>query len=244
MTLFDQLFDQVLHDPGSLVTEPSTLLNSVVVDDRGLAELDRIGSGGLGVTVINGTGAGGIPALRRRTLTNCRLVAVENPLRDPGDLVGNVARIAAAARELDSDVTVLVRIPDGFGWHDAVAAAEAEGLVAVVSASPDQPPDQLLDQLTPQLGAFVEADLPFVVDGLGSAGELVGLLAAVDVLIESGAVDQATAVLTGDHDQQAATIKDWTDDRAGRVRRRLRAVRTDNLPALVSGLATYGLIPI
>jgi len=236
MRLFDQLFDQVLHDPGTLVTEPAELLNTVVVDDRGLAELDRVGPVGLGVTVVNGTGAGGIPALTRRTLTNCRLAAVENPLRDPGDLVGNVARIAAAARELDSDIGVLVRIPDGFGWQDALAAAEAQGLVAVVSVTPDQ--------LAPQLSAYIEADLPFVVDSVRSAGELVGLLAAVDILIDTGAVDEAAAVLTDDdHDQQAAVIKDWTDDRAGRVRRRLRSVRTGNLPTMITGLAAYGLIP-
>lgn len=236
MTLFDQLFDQVRHDPGDLVTDPPELLNTVVVDDRGLAGLDRGCPAGLRVTVINGTGAGGITALARRRLTRCRLAAVENPLRDPGDLAGNVARVAAAARELDPEVVVLVRIPDGFGWRDAVATAEAEGLVGVVSARSDQ--------LVPQLSAYVEADLGFVVDDLGSAAELVGLLAAVDVLVETGAVDEAVRLLAEpDHDQQAAAIRDWADDRAGRVRRRLRAVRPDDLPAMITGLAAYGLIP-
>lgn len=235
MRLFDQLFDQILHDPGDLLTGPPELLNTVVVDDRGLSGLDSVCPPGLGVTVINGTGAGGIPALARRRLTRCRLAAVENPLRDPGDLAGNVARVAAAARELDPEVTVLVRIPDGFGWHDAVAAAEAEGLVGVVSGGPDQ--------LAPQLSVYVEADLGFVVDGLRSAAELVRLLAAVDVLVETGAVDDAASLLAeGDHDQQAVAIREWTDDRAGRVRRRLHAVRTDDLPAMITGLAEYGLV--
>jgi len=244
MALFDRLFDQVLNDPGdpdhrgSLATEPGTLLSSVVVDDRGLAELDRNAPAGLAVTVINSTGAGGITALQRRTLANCRLVAVETALRDPGDLAGNVARVAAAARELDAEVTVLVRIPDGFGWQDAIATAEAEGLVAVLSTGPDQRPDELARQLS----AYVEADLPFIADNLRSADELVGLLAAVDVLIETGAVDEAAAVLTGDHDQQGGAIRDWTDNRAASVRRRLRTIRSDNLPVMITELAAYGLI--
>lgn len=238
MRLFDQLFDQVRYGSGyapKIVTGPPGLLNTVVVDDRGLAGLDRDAPAGLGVTVINGTGAGGIAALVRRTLTNSRLSAIENPLRDPEDLVGNVARVAAAARELDPDVAVLVDIPDGFGWHDAVAAAEAEGLAAVASGDPDQ--------LAFRLGAFVEADLPFVVDDIGSAGDLVALLTAVDVLIETGEVDDARAELAGlDHDRQAVLIRDWADDRAGRVRRRLRAVRTTDLPAMLAGLTAYGLV--
>lgn len=235
MKLFDQLFDQVRRDPGAIITDPPALLNTVVVDDRALSALDRVAGSPVAVTVINGTGAGGIPALARRNLTHCRLAAVQNPLRDPGDLVGNVARIAAAARELDPDIAVLVEIPDGFGQQDAVAAAEAEGLIAVVSVAPDQ--------LAARISAYVEADLPFVVNGIRSAADLVGLLAAVDVLVETGGIDDAAAVLAAtDHDQQAAAIRDWTDDRSVRVRRRLRAVRTEDLPKLITGLAAYGLI--
>lgn len=240
MTLFDRLFDRsfdpVRQDPSGFTTTPSTLFNTAVLDDRALAALDRIGPAGLPVTVINGTGAGGIAALGRRSLTNCRLAAIENPLRDPADLAGNVARVAAAARELDAGIAVLVRIPDGFGRPDAVAAAEAEGLVGVVSSR--------CEQLAQQLSEFVEADLPFVVDDVESASDLVALLAGLDLLIETAEVDGAAALLAGsDHDQYAALIKDWSDDRAGRVRRRLRAVRTVDLSAMIAQLAAYGLIP-
>lgn len=242
MALFDHLFDQVLGDDptAGLISEPASLLNTVVVEDRRLAALDRATDRPLRVTVINSTGAGGITALAGRSLTNCRTAAVQSAVRDPGDPVGNIARIAAAARELDPDVTLLVDIPDGFGFEDAVAAAEAEGLTAVTGpATPEQ--------LAVRLSAFVEADLPFVIGGVGSPAispeMLISLLAAVDSLVEEADVDAAAALLAGtDHDRQVDVIKGWDDARAGRVRRRLRAVRTCDPIRMIAGLTESGLI--
>lgn len=241
MPLFDQIFDQIFDrliaaDPvAGLLGEPASLLNTVVVEDRGLAALDRGAGRPIDVTVINSTGAGGITALLRRSLSNCRTAAVQTTVRDPGDLIGNIARIAAAARELDPDVTVLVDIPDGFGFPDAVAAAEAEGLTAVTGA--DEP-----DQLAVRLSAFIEADLPFVVDWVRSATTMLNLLAAVDSLVDQADVDTAAALLAGDHDQHVNMIKSWDDVRADRVRRRLRAVRTSDPSGMITELTAMGLI--
>lgn len=241
MPLFDQIFDQIFDqliaaDPAAgLVSEPASLLNTVVVEDRGLAALDRGAGRPIEVTVINGTGAGGITALARRSLTNCRTAAVQTTVRDLGDPVGAIARIAAAARELDPEVTMLVDIPDSFGWEDAVAAAEAEGLTAVTG--PDEP-----DQLAVRLSAFIEADLPFVVDRVSSAATVVNLLVAVDSLVEEADLDAAAALLAGDHDRQVNLIKDWDDARADRVRRRLRAVRTSDPSEMITELTAMGLI--
>ncbi|MBO0812271.1 MAG: hypothetical protein J2P23_09525 [Microlunatus sp.] len=236
MNLFDQFFDQPLDGPDAeAVTEPAALLHTVVIDDRQLVALDRSRDRPVAVTVINSTGAGGITALAGRTLTNCRLAAVQNTVRDPGDPIGAIARIAAAARELDPEVTVLVDIPDGYGFQDAVAAAEAEGLTAYTGQA-------AADRLATRLSGFVEADLPFVVDGVDSAAAVIGLLAAVDSLIDDGDGDRARDLLAGtDHDQQAAAITGWDDSRMGRVRRRLRAIRTRSLPAVLSDLDDLGL---
>lgn len=246
MNLFDQLFDQVLgpDDPAAIIgpatvpnTALNTVLNTVLVEDRRLAAVDRAVDRPTAVTVINSTGAGGLTALAGRALTNCRVAAVQTAVRDPGDLVGNIARIAAAGRELDPEVTILVDIPDGFGWQDAVATAEAEGLTAVIGRTAP-------DQLAAQLSAFIEADLPFVVDGVESVADLVALLAAVDSLIDEADVDAAAAVLaTADHDQQQSSIKGWDDNRVDRVRRRLHAVRTSDPSRLITELAASGLAP-
>ncbi|GAB3914308.1 hypothetical protein GCM10011575_45430 [Microlunatus endophyticus] len=238
MTLFDHFFD--LTDPGAALTDTAltdtTLVNTVVVEDQQLATLDRRLDRETPVTVINSTGAGGIPALARRTVNSCRVAAVQSSLRDPGDLVGNIARIAAAARELDPGVTLLVGIPDGYGWQQAVEAAEAEELVAVAGRISDE-------GLATRLSAFVEADLGFVVDGVDTIADLVGLAAAVDLLIDGPEIEAATKLLGGaDHDQQLQAIKDWPVDRAGRVRRRLRSVRTRDLAGITAGLTRSGLL--
>ena len=237
MTLFDQFFDLTDPDAAALPESRDTgLVNTVLVADQQLAALDRRLDRETPVTVINSTGAGGIPALARRTTSACRVAAVQSSLRDPGDLVGNIARIAAAARELDPDVTVLVQIPDGYGWQQAVEAAEAEELLAVAGRIGDE-------GLATRLSAFIEADLGFVVDGVETIAELVGLVAAVDLLIDAPDIDQAAALLAGaDHDQQLQAIKDWPADRAGRVRRRLRSVRTRDLAGITADLTRSGLL--
>jgi hypothetical protein len=236
MNVFQRLFDQAAASPAAALTEPPELLNTVVLEDRRLAALDRAAVTPTAVTVINSTGAGGITALAGRQLTNLALAAVQTAVRDPGDLAGNVARIAAAARELEPDVTVLVEIPDGFGWSDAVAAAEAEGLTAVLG--PDTP-----EREAARLSTYIEADLPFVVDGIDTTGRLLALLVAVDRLVDDPDVDAAAGILASvDHDQLLGVVGGWDANRAMRVRRRLRAVRTEDVPKLIAELTQAGLV--
>jgi hypothetical protein len=236
MKLFHRLFDQPADSPAGVTTDPAELLHTVVLDDRRLAALDRQAAAPVAVTVINGTGAGGITALAGRSLATLELAGVQTAVRDPGDLGGNIARISAAARELDPDVAVLVEIPDGFGWAEAVAAAEAEGLTAVVGW--DSP-----ERSATRLSAFIEADLPFVVDDVDTTGRLLALLVAVDRLIDDPDIDAVAEILAAaDHDQPAEDVLHWDEDRAGRVRRRLRAVRVRGLPAMIADLTQAGLI--
>lgn len=224
MPVLDKLFDVVLTEPDRL--DPRAELRSTVIEDRQLAAWDRALAHPTDVTVINTSGAGGITALAGRSFEHVTVRAVQTAVRDPGDLVGNIARIAAAARELDSEITVVVDIPDGFGWQDAVSAAEAEGLTAVADRT-----------ALAKISAFIEADLPFSVDGVDSADDLIGLVTAIDSLIDEPDVAAATAQLTDDHDQQWSTIASWDDIRADRERRRLRTVRTTAWPTIVTELA-------
>lgn len=240
--------DAVLAEHRDLLGSFPEIIDSLVVLDRQAAEIDRRLDSEIAATMINTTGAGGLTALAGRSFDQLRMTAVDSPLRDPGDLVGNCARVAAAARELDPDVTVHVGIPYGFGHQDAVATAEAEGLSGLVdltgldltgTAGPADP-----GSVAEQLGAFVEADLGFAVNLPASGGGpgLLALLTALDALIDDADTDEAAQYLDLDQERGAAAIRDWDETRVGRVRRRLLAVRVPDPAALLDRLRTLELL--
>jgi hypothetical protein len=209
---------------------------SLLVEDRALLAADRAAEGPATVTVINTSGAGGLVALAGRTPAHVRLVAVDNAVRDTVDPVGNIARIAAAARELDPDIAVRVAIPrDCSGYDDAVSAVEAEGLQGLLGDH------RTPEQAAAELSAFVEADLPFAAT-VSTAGQLASLLVALDQLIDGASVEQATQTLTAAADEQLRAINGWDDQRAARIRRRLTAVRSLELPALLEELEELDVI--
>jgi hypothetical protein len=62
-------------------------------------------------------------------------------------------------------------------------------------------------------------------------------------LIDDPDIDAVAEILAAaDHDQPADDVLHWDEDRAGRVRRRLRAVRVRGLPAMIADLTQAGLI--
>ncbi|QDP95779.1 hypothetical protein FOE78_07600 [Microlunatus elymi] len=237
MSLFSNLIDDtVLLDPDPVPVEAALTrhrhllagsaadaLATLVVEDRTLAAIDRAAAATtdppIPVTVINTGGAGGLTALAGRSMHQLAISAVDTTLRDPGDLLGNVARVVAAARELDPDIAVHVEIPYGFGWQDAVAEVEAAGLQGLIRMS--APARQVAEQLS----AFVEADLGFVADRL-PGGRLTGLLLALDALIDGSAVGEAAGLLAADDHDHADTTRSWGEPQVARIRRRLQRVRT------------------
>jgi hypothetical protein len=252
MELFSSLFDdsglitagsrsvtEVAVGHQQLIASHGTAVGSLLVLDRQAAELDRCLDSGLAVTVINTSGAGGLTSLAKRSFTHLRTVAVDSPLRDPGDLAGNIGRVASAGRELDPEITVYTSIPYGFGWQHAVAEAEAEGLFGLIDLdSPTGPPAELIS-------TFVEADLRFaaMLPGTGSTPGVLGLICAVDAVIDNAPADGAEALLaSSDLHRLADSIRGWDHDRAARVRRRLAAVRCPDLAAVLDQLCDLGLI--
>jgi hypothetical protein len=252
MELFSSLFDdsglitagsspitEVAVGHRQLIASHANAVGSLLVLDRQAAELDRCLDADLAVTVINTTGAGGLTSLANRSFTHLRTVAVDSPLRDPGDLIGNIGRVASARRELDPEITVYTSIPYGFGWQHAVAEAEAEGLSGLIDlAAPTGPPAELIS-------AFVEADLRFaaMLPGTGSTPGVLGLLCALDAVIDNAPADAADALLAStDLHQLADSIRGWDHARANRVRRRLTAVRCADLAAVLDQLCDLGLI--
>ena len=169
----------------------------MLVTDGRLGEIGRAaGDEPIEVRVLVGGGAGGLLALGRRTIAGIAVVGAVSALRDLDDLAGNAARVVAAAADLDESVQVLVELPDAPGWQAAAELVEAAGLSAQVRA--DRSPVALIEQLA----RLVEIDLPFSVAGL--PGSLVGLLLAVDVLVETGDAGQAARLLTGDDHQRGS----------------------------------------
>ncbi|HEY9290115.1 MAG TPA: hypothetical protein VIP98_02435 [Microlunatus sp.] len=202
---------------------------TLLIQDRQLAATDRLladATETVPVTVINTGGAGGLTALAGRSAQRLAVVAVDTTLRDPGDLVGNAARVCAAARELDPDIAVHVEIPYGSGWQAAVEEVEAQGLYGLIRMTTGSA------QLVDQLSGFVEADLSFAVDQLAHP-QLPGLLLALDALIDDADTTAAAAVLdSADQQAQIDAIGSWDDLRWTRVRRRLRRVRCNDPAAL------------
>ncbi len=223
----------------------SSLLRSVLVTDRGLADLDRRAGVVLPVTVVNTTGAGGLTSLAGRTTRHLDIVAVDSAIRDSGDPAGNVARIAAAARELDPEVTVNVVLPHLPGWEQLVAEVEAEGLHAVIGWESDPA------VLAGRVEVLVEADLAFSVDRVPSAGALLSVLTVVAAVIDgedpgaaetAGSAEGPGAAASARESASVAAVRGWDDTRAARVRRRLQSVRVADAGGLIDQLQTWDLL--
>ena len=214
-------------------------LGPLVVPDHRLAELARALSAvaTLPVGVVNGTGAGGLVWLADRPSPGLQVVAVESALRDLDDLAGNAARVVAAAEQLPEGVRVLVGLPDAVGWQRAAEVVEAAGCLAVLRlASRD---DVTLAQ---RLSVLIEADLPVKVAGPGTP-DLPALLAAVGALVD-GADPTEAAELLGAGPPTGAGEPLLADDAwSSRVRRRLVAYGSTDVPAVLRRLHGVGLTP-
>lgn len=215
------------------------LLAPLAVPDRRLAEVARAATGQdpVAVSVINSSGAGGLLNLADRALTGLRVMAVESALRDLDDLAGNAARLVAAARQLDP-WEVYVEIPYAPGWERAVTVVEAGGLHAAVQAGPVAAVG--LTQLAEQLSVLIEADVPFKTIGAGVS--TLGVLAAVEALVDGAAVPDAARLLSAGDQAMAARVTGWDDTTAGRVRRRLRLVACSSVPDAVADLVAAGVL--
>ena len=241
------LFSRLVHDAARLADAPVGAVSeappadwlgpAVVRDDQlgGLAR-GRLPAGGLAISVVNTGGAGGLLGLARRTQDPLRLVAVESALRDLDDLAGNVARIAAAARELPDDPDVFVQIPSAWGWERAVEAVEAEALFAKIDAAAG------LAAVGDLIAACVEADLPFKVSGLPVDG-LLPLLVAVAALVDGADPVAATHAGSRPAADLAETIRAWDPPAQARVRRRLIGCDSPDVAATGDLLRTLGLVP-
>ena len=218
-------------------------LAALGVRDQQLSELGRHeAAAGLPVLAVNTSGAGGLAALGRRTITGVQLVAVQSAIRDLDDLAGNAARVVSAAGELPESVEVYVELPYAPGWQRALEVVEAAGVYGTVRAlacdgggaagggghglGSDH-------ELVQQLHALVEADLPFAVAGWDRS--LAALLLAVHGLVEEAPPDEVVSMLADPG--AAVVVSQWDDSDAARVRRRLRRVQCRDLAASTAELA-------
>jgi len=213
------------------------LLGPVRVPDRRLGELGRnvTGQSPLPVCAVNTTGAGGLVALGTRALVGLQLVAVESAVRDLDDVAGNAARIVTAAATLGDTVDVYVELPDAPGWERAVAVVEAAGLRCAVRVDDSTPPVRLVERLR----GLVESDVAFKT--IGSPVEIVGLLVAIEALIE-GVDPGEAAQLLARGEASARVLLGWEDGVAARVRRRLCLVSCASVPKTVRELVRAGLL--
>ncbi len=241
------------------------LIGPLVVPDAELAQVSRAvadsGDDPLAVSVVIGTGAGGLVALARRDLPGLRVVAAEVALRDLDDLTGNAQRVVAAAEELDpDDVSVFVEVPFGPGWLGAVEVIEAAGLLGKIRTGglePDAFPTA--DQLAQQLSGLIEADLPFkataglhrawpnrVTDDSGQTLHqhgFVTLLMAIEALIDGAGTDAAVDLLQLDDPGRIYTaLQGWDEPAAARVRRRFRSFGCCGVTEPVDDLVALGLL--
>ena len=234
------------------------MLGRLAVPDRELAQVSRLlpGGTGLGVTVINTGGAGGLIALAHRTIPGLAIEAVESPLRDLDDLESNAARVVAAAAELPEGIDIYVELPYAPGWQAAAELVEAEGLLGKIRIDGGQS-GQLAsaEQVADQLSVLIEGDLPFSAAGLDRAWPdpsrldtptrhgLLSLLAAVEALIDGAEQHETVDLLRGgDHDGTVATIGSWDTATHVRVRRRLRSISCRQVPDLIDDLVAVGLL--
>ncbi len=241
----------------------ASLVGPLVVSDQRLVEVGReVRRAGsetpVAVSVVITGGAGGVVSLANRSVDGIEVVAVEAALRDLDDLAGNVARVSAAADQLDDGIAVYVEIPYAPGWERAVAAVEAAGCRGKLRTGGPEPADTpTVDQLAAQLSELVEADLPFkATAGLHRAFPTPGvdprrpaqhgfltLLAAVDALVEGATVPDTAAVLgREDRDALIAELAGWDEHRAARVRRRWLSFGCCGILDPVQDLLEAGLI--
>jgi hypothetical protein len=249
-----ELFDNLLDDE-TLVRQPETrvaavvaqhfdlisaypgLLATLVVPDRQLTEVARQVPRGASVpvSVITSAGAGGLLALACHGPAGIDIASVEPTLRDLDDLAGSAARVVSAAAELGSDVTVFIELPYAPGWESAVEVIEAAGLYGKIATSRAEP-----RQIVEQLSILIEADLPFKISS--SVGcDWLALLTAVEALVAGASLEDAVELLELDHHDQVRTgVGGWDQLTQSRVRRRVRRLGTDQVPAVISDLTTYG----
>jgi hypothetical protein len=250
MELFDSLLDNealvrrpetpvaaVVSQHRELVSAYPGLLATLVVPDRQLTEVARQVPPGasLPVSVITSAGAGGLLALARHCPAGIDIASVEPTLRDLDDLAGSAARMVSAAAELGSDNTIFIELPYAPGWESAVEVIEAAGLYGKIATSQAEP-----RQIVDQLSILIEADLPFKITSSVDC-DWRALLTAVEALVAGASREDAVELLQFDHHNQIGTgVAGWDQITQARVRRRVRRLGTDRVPAVVSGLTTYG----
>jgi hypothetical protein len=245
------------------------VIGPLVVPDAELAKVSRAaaesadGGGGaeLAVSVVIGTGAGGLVALARRDLPGLQVVAAEVALRDLDDLRGNAQRVVAAAEELDPEaVSVFVEVPFGRGWLGAVEVIEAAGLLGKIRTGGLEPEAfPTADQLAQQLSGLIEADLPFkataglhrawpnrVTDEGGQTLHQHGFVTvamAVEALVDGAGTDAAVDLLQLDDPGRIYTaLQSWDEAAAARVRRRFRSFGCCGVTEPVNDLVALGLL--
>ena len=213
---------------------------------------DRVATLGAGtdaaetaVSVVLGTGAGGLLALARRR-TGARLVAVETVLRDPDDPAGNAARVVSAAESLPEGVDVYVGFPPVPGMLEAVETIEAASLLGRVDLSPAAVGPAGYSPAE-QLSLLVEADLPFKVTGASpdafGANGVGAVLTTVEALIDGAEPDEAAAMLTSaDPARVLGGLARWNAATQSRVQRRLRGVDCADLAVTRELLVRAGLL--
>lgn len=229
---------------GPLVV-PDTVLAAC---GRALPAEHRVAGAELEVTVVTSGGAGGLSALRGRSVPGLRVTAAETELRDLDDLAANAARVAAAAAEL-GEVQVLVTLPDAPGWVRAVELVEAAGLLANVRADAAAWAEQAAAvRLAERLSVLVEADLAFCLTPepaswpTGPGRAVAALTMLVEALVDGADPAEAAELLVlADPPRVRAGLERWDEATATRVRRRLRAVRCSPA-AVVDDLVTLGLL--
>lgn len=239
------------------------VIGPLVVPDSELAGVGRLVPPGttIAVSVINSGGAGGLISLARRTLPGLQVVAVESALRDLDDLATNAARVAAAAAELETSVTVYVELPYAPGWERAVEVVEANGLKGKIrTGGVDAASYPSRTQLAEQLSVLVEADLPFkATAGLhrawptraGSPGGdtlpqhgFLSLLVALAALIDGAAAIDAADLLAAERPELAAAVAGWDDATTTRVRRRFRSFGCCGVTDPIDDLVALGLLTV
>jgi hypothetical protein len=281
MSLFTRLVDDAaMFPPGNAPAELAVIehqayrnawfadvVGPLVVPDTALAQVGRLadpstslGSEGLAVSVVNTGGAGGLVALARRDVPGVRVVAVESALRDLDDLVGNAQRVAAAASDLDPDITVYVELPYVLGWIQAVEVIEGAGLLGKIRTGGLEPaalpsPEQLAEQLS----VLVEADLAFKATaglhhawpnhGRDTGGRalpqhgFLNLMLALEALIDGAEpVEAADLLRLEDRSRITAAVRSWDEATGQRVRRRLRSFGCCGVLDPVDDLVALGLL--
>jgi hypothetical protein len=222
------------------------VVGPLIVPDNRLATLGAgTDAAETAVSVLLGTGAGGLLALARRR-PGARLAAVETVLRDLDDLAGNAARVVSAAESLPEGVDVYVGCPGVPGMVEAVETIEAASLLGRVDLS-SVPVGPSGYSPAEQLSLLVEADLPFKVTGASvdafGANGVGAVLTAVEALIDGADPDEAAALLAApDPSRVLGGLARWDTATQSRVQRRLRGVDCPDLATTLESLVRAGLL--